>query len=125
MGYLPRELRGFHTQKEWIAQLNAQKWRCYWCNRIITVTTAQKDHLQPEARGGSDRIENIVGACKPCNKLKGFRNEEEFVAYRVIFSAKCEKKLTGTPTLKNYSEVGFEPSWAWRNPPRWRYKPEC
>lgn len=34
---------------------------------------AQTDHVIPRSRGGTDRFENLVLACLPCNSLKGAR----------------------------------------------------
>lgn len=38
------------------------------------------EHLQPRSRGGSNRISNLVLACVPCNRAKGSRPVELFLA---------------------------------------------
>ena len=48
---------------------------CQYCgkqNKSLTV-----DHVIPKFRGGQDTWENLVAACKECNKTKGERNSEE------------------------------------------------
>ena len=40
---------------------------CHWCGNEAT----EADHLVPFADGGSDGIENLVPACKPCNARRG------------------------------------------------------
>jgi hypothetical protein len=48
-----------------------QKSRCKYCHEPLTARSATADHVRPRARNGSDRRENIVAACEPCNKAKG------------------------------------------------------
>jgi hypothetical protein len=38
------------------------------------------DHVRPRARGGPDRPSNLVASCIPCNRRKGARPVEEFLA---------------------------------------------
>lgn len=58
--------------------------RCHYCH-IHTILDdpmddhgATLDHLVPKARGGSDRNENLVLACRKCNHDKGRLLPEEF-----------------------------------------------
>ncbi|WP_189240709.1 RNA-guided endonuclease IscB [Planomonospora parontospora] len=56
-----------------------EKW-----NRTCAYCGAQNiplniDHIQPRARGGSDRISNLTLACVPCNQAKDARPVEEFL----------------------------------------------
>jgi 5-methylcytosine-specific restriction endonuclease McrA len=81
-------------------------WRCNYCDVPLrceqcpdheyvscvlymgTVThplghcVAQRDHVIPKSRGGSNLDENIVLACWHCNTKKGIRNADEFRALR-------------------------------------------
>jgi hypothetical protein len=43
---------------------------CFWC-RVAPSTEA--DHRIPVSRGGSDLPDNIIGACRPCNRSRGNR----------------------------------------------------
>lgn len=55
-----------------------QKSRCKYCQERITARTATADHVKPRSKHGSDRKENIVAACEPCNKAKGSMSVGEF-----------------------------------------------
>lgn len=44
---------------------------CFWCNMPLGRPTATIDHYVPLSRGGGNRLENLVLACKECNGRKG------------------------------------------------------
>jgi len=52
--------------------------RCAYCD--VSGVPLQRDHVHPRARGGGDRAGNRVWACTPCNRAKGTRSVEDFVA---------------------------------------------
>jgi 5-methylcytosine-specific restriction endonuclease McrA len=56
------------------------KWKrsCAYCG--ATDVPLNIDHIQPRARGGTDRITNLVLACAPCNQDKAARPVEDFLA---------------------------------------------
>ena len=41
---------------------------CHWCKR---APATDADHLIPYDAGGSDNLDNLVPACKPCNSRRG------------------------------------------------------
>lgn len=53
---------------------------CHWCNRPTLLcdnaaadqTTV--DHIIPRGRGGTNTIENLVGACRKCNQDRNIRD---------------------------------------------------
>lgn len=45
--------------------------RCKYCHDPLTARSATADHVKARSRNGSNRQENIVAACEPCNKAKG------------------------------------------------------
>jgi len=57
-----------------------EKWgrKCAYCG--AEHVQLQIEHIVPRARGGSNRISNLTLACDPCNKDKGARPVEEFLA---------------------------------------------
>jgi 5-methylcytosine-specific restriction endonuclease McrA len=58
---------------------------CFYCGDLISRKKKTKDHVIPKSRQGSNKPENLVDACKPCNCLKGCLTLEEFrlvVAFR-------------------------------------------
>ena len=67
------------TQKGYVMERDGD--RCRYCGkpagkrRKLTL-----DHVEPQARGGSDAPYNIVAACERCNAEKGDRPVAEFLA---------------------------------------------
>lgn len=50
---------------------------CQYCGERKSADKLTLDHVLPRARGGSNRWENLVAACQPCNHTKGDRTPEE------------------------------------------------
>lgn len=44
--------------------------RCHYCRRQFPTEELTEDHVVPRARGGLNRIWNIVAACESCNNRK-------------------------------------------------------
>lgn len=44
---------------------------CFYCGRVIAFKEATIDHIVPKSKGGSWRLENLVLACRKCNRIKG------------------------------------------------------
>ena len=57
-----------------------EKWgrKCVYCG--AEHVRLNLDHLQPKARGGSNRVSNLAPACVPCNTRKGAQALEDFLA---------------------------------------------
>jgi len=55
-----------------------EKWgrACSYCKK--TNVPLQIEHLTPKARGGSNRVRNLVLACEPCNLARGTKTAAEF-----------------------------------------------
>jgi hypothetical protein len=51
--------------------------RCLYCGRKFCRAELTRDHVLPTSRGGTDRWENVVAACKRCNWIKDDRTPEE------------------------------------------------
>lgn len=70
------------------------KWdyACAYCG--TTDVPLNLDHIVPRARGGSNRVSNLVCACVTCNEKKGARPVEEFLADRpkVLARIKAQAK---------------------------------
>jgi len=66
-------LRANRGRKSWtqtrVHVLLRDSYRCRWCGG----EAHEVDHLTPVARGGSDRPENLVAACRACNARRGAR----------------------------------------------------
>jgi hypothetical protein len=44
---------------------------CHWCGCPLDAQTATLEHVIPLVRGGTNRRENLVIACSPCNGARG------------------------------------------------------
>ncbi len=60
------------------AKFQAMGGACFYCGRADAPLT--EDHAVPLSRGGSDDIDNILPACKPCNSAKSAKTADEFIA---------------------------------------------
>jgi len=54
---------------------NRDHYTCQYCNKQTKELTL--DHVVPRQRGGEHSWENVVSACKACNRRKGGRTPEE------------------------------------------------
>ena len=68
---------GAFTGEEWRALVAAHGGRCAYCGRAATL---EPDHRVALSRGGSNRIDNILPSCHPCNAKKHRTSEAEFRA---------------------------------------------
>lgn len=66
------------------------KHSCAFCAGKATTV----DHVKPRAQGGTNRWDNTVAACSPCNNKKGNRTPEE-----------AGMKLLVTPKVPRWSEL--------------------
>jgi 5-methylcytosine-specific restriction endonuclease McrA len=66
------------TSAEWLALLAHHNGSCAYCGSEILI---EIDHRIPLTRGGSNLIDNILPACRRCNRRKGTMTEEEFRAF--------------------------------------------
>jgi 5-methylcytosine-specific restriction endonuclease McrA len=51
--------------------------RCLYCGQQFPRCELTRDHVLPTSRGGRDRWENVVAACRRCNWAKDNRTPEE------------------------------------------------
>jgi 5-methylcytosine-specific restriction endonuclease McrA len=71
--YQQGELGGYEVREYLL-----EKWQrcCAYCG--ATDVPLQVEHIEPKARGGSDRVSNLAIACKQCNIAKGTLTAAEF-----------------------------------------------
>jgi 5-methylcytosine-specific restriction endonuclease McrA len=63
------------SSAEWLALLAHHAGSCAYCGSKVLI---EIDHRIPLTRGGSNTIDNILPACRRCNRRKHQRTEEEF-----------------------------------------------
>ena len=51
---------------------------CAYCGTTLTFKEMQVDHVVPLRRGGSDTLDNMLPACRSCNRYKGSCTLEGF-----------------------------------------------
>jgi 5-methylcytosine-specific restriction endonuclease McrA len=53
---------------------NGETCNCVYCGEILDYATIEVDRLKAGADGGGYTRDNIVPACKPCNRRRGKRS---------------------------------------------------
>jgi 5-methylcytosine-specific restriction endonuclease McrA len=73
--YQQGELAGYEV-REYL--LNKWDRKCAYCD--VENIPLQIEHIQPRAKGGSNRISNLCLACEKCNLKKGTQDIEQFLS---------------------------------------------
>jgi hypothetical protein len=55
-------------------------YRCTYCSKQLTRSTATLDHITPVSQGGDNTQTNLITACLPCNSRKSARPVGDFLA---------------------------------------------
>jgi hypothetical protein len=73
-------------------------YKCAYCESEENLTL---DHITPRAKGGNDRITNLVCACDACNKSKGheywsdwYMTQDFFTTQRLSAIVKWQNQIT-------------------------------
>lgn len=53
------------------ALFSRDNYQCLYCGKRFAGGELSRDHVHPTSRGGLNRWENVVAACKRCNQRKG------------------------------------------------------
>jgi 5-methylcytosine-specific restriction endonuclease McrA len=72
--YQQGELAGYEV-REYL--LNKWKRKCTYCS--VENVPLQVEHIQPKAKGGTNRISNLCLACEDCNQKKGTQDIKDFL----------------------------------------------
>ena len=70
-----------HKEHKTTAQLIEEISRpinCPYCSKIVPVMELSVDHILPQARGGSNELNNLHYTCLSCNMTKGSLTDDEF-----------------------------------------------
>lgn len=72
--------------KEWYRLLKIifkrDNYTCVYCSAI--GGKLEGDHKIPISKGGTNNLDNLVTACRRCNRQKKDKSVEEFLAWRVL-----------------------------------------
>jgi 5-methylcytosine-specific restriction endonuclease McrA len=75
---------------------------CYYCGKDkLYKDLCTIDHLIPSCMGGKDTIENLVVACKVCNRRKNRKSVQDYIEYRLN---QIELEMMALNKLKNKLE---------------------
>jgi hypothetical protein len=82
---VPRIVRLFRYSRVWrpLVRLSRRNlmlrdaFVCQYCGRRRPARELDIDHVHPRSRGGEDTWANLVTACQPCNRRKGWRTPQE------------------------------------------------
>ena len=72
------KLPSYRTHKHTL--FGQQEGLCAGCRHGFPFRNFTIDHVVPQAKGGSDHIDNLQLLCGACNSTKGTRSQEEFLA---------------------------------------------
>jgi 5-methylcytosine-specific restriction endonuclease McrA len=75
--YQRGELAGYEVREYLLEKWNRQCAYCGAANCPLNI-----DHIDPRAKGGSDRVSNLTLACVRCNQKKGAQPIEVFLAHQ-------------------------------------------
>jgi predicted restriction endonuclease len=72
------------AKRKWRQSIK-EKWNyeCAYCGCDENLTL---DHITPRSKGGSDRLTNILCACKECNKSKGHQKWYDWYMNQSFFT---------------------------------------
>jgi len=94
--YQQGELFGYEV-REYLLEKFGRK--CVYCG--TDNVPLQMEHIVPKARGGTNRVSNLVLACEPCNKKKGNQTAKEFGYPKVqAIASKPLKDATAVNTTR-------------------------
>ncbi|MFQ6072699.1 MAG: RNA-guided endonuclease IscB, partial [Methanosarcinales archaeon] len=94
--------------------LNRYGHKCVYCKGKSKDKILEIEHIIPKSRGGTDRIGNLVIACKTCNIQKGTKTAEEFGFKNIQKQANKHKSFrysTLSQSYKNYLIKELSRNW--------------
>ena len=70
---------GTFSRADLDALWQAQKNRCVYCQKELTIKTRWIDHIKPMIRGGSNTKNNLQWLCQSCSRRKGDKSHKWMV----------------------------------------------
>lgn len=79
MANMKRHFNGARKKAYKARLFSEQGGRCKYCGKRFQVDFLTLDHVKPVSAGGTNRPDNLVLACRPCNEKKANRAADKFV----------------------------------------------
>ncbi|MFQ6121158.1 MAG: RNA-guided endonuclease IscB, partial [Methanosarcinales archaeon] len=76
--------------------------KCVYCKGKSGDKYLEVEHVIPKSRGGTDRVDNLVIACKTCNMQKGNKTAEEFGFKNIQKRANKHKEFKYSALAQSY-----------------------
>ncbi|MFQ6062653.1 MAG: RNA-guided endonuclease IscB, partial [Methanosarcinales archaeon] len=76
--------------------------KCVYCKGKSGDKILQVEHVIPSSRGGTDRVSNLVIACKTCNMQKGNKTASEFGFLNIQKQAEKHKSFRYSALSQSY-----------------------
>jgi 5-methylcytosine-specific restriction endonuclease McrA len=89
--------------EDWERLLKKHKGRCAYCGEKPMLIEA--DHRTPLSRGGRNTIDNILPACRGCNRRKRTKTEAEFRAWLAVEARESSAKAKGSRRPRGLAEA--------------------
>ena len=83
------------TSKQRFEILLRDNFTCQYCGKKAPEAKLEVDHIIPRNQGGSDYSENLITACRDCNRGKG--------GYPILTSDYIGKRIMWELSEKGYS----------------------
>jgi hypothetical protein len=99
VGYQKPALYAKQNRKDFVIARDG--WRCVYCG--VNNVPLTQDHIQPQSKGGPDRIGNLVACCFKCQNEKSNLTLDEFLKTKSPQQAKRIKEYVSSITQKNES----------------------
>lgn len=74
-----------------IKMLKRQAFLCAYCGCSLEGKAANIEHILPVRIGGTNKIDNLVMACQPCNKRKGNKLYHKKTRLKIYTESKNKK----------------------------------
>lgn len=106
-----KEYRYIPVQKHEVSRKNIllrDRNICQYCAVKFPASELTLDHIHPKSKGGKETWQNLVAACKPCNRKKADKTLEE-CGMVLLHKPRAGSIHTSRFVLKNMGEEN--PSW--------------
>tara|TARA_R110000824_G_scaffold58774_2_gene158559 strand:- start:8560 stop:9069 length:510 start_codon:yes stop_codon:yes gene_type:complete len=90
------------------------KMQCQYCTKYFKSEELTLDHVIPKSRGGTNKWENLVTACKKCNQKKGSKLPRESGMEPIFQPERPQNNRLGRLKESQISDMWKEYLWDFR-----------